>query len=200
MHFNKILTNPLHELGSPWQRAAPCPSRSAGGPAPPLLSGGADEVWGGVSLGPGRARAIPVGAGAGTLQPPRSCGWGGAERFPPSRRPRRARSFCTGVPPPAPAQLRPRARLPTCPAGSPFGHCHAQTVPRPAASDLLCSKGACRPLAAPARAAVCPELSPCCPTCRRPCCPGPRRKQDTRPSAASAELSLSLTALRLTED
>lgn len=47
-----------------------------------------------------------------------------------------------GVPPPAPAQLRPGARLPTCPAGSPFGHCHAQTVPRPAASDLLCSKGA----------------------------------------------------------
>lgn len=90
MHFNEILTNPLHELGSPWQRAAPCPSRSAGGPAPPLLSGGADEVWGGVSLGPGRARAIPVGAGAGTLQPPRSCGWGGAERFPPSRRPRAA--------------------------------------------------------------------------------------------------------------
>lgn len=91
-----------------------------------------------------------------------------------------------GVPPPAPAQLRPRARLPTCPAGSPFAHCHAQMVPRPAASDLLCSKGACRPLAASARAAVCPELSPCCPTCRTPCCPGPRRKQDTCPSTGSA--------------
>lgn len=55
MNFNEILTNPLYELGSPWQCVA-------GGSALPLLSGCADKVWGEVSLGPGLAQGVPVGA------------------------------------------------------------------------------------------------------------------------------------------
>lgn len=203
MHFNEILTNPLHELGSPWQRAAQLPHCSVA----VRTRCGVGSVLGQAGHGPSqweRARApcslhgAVAGAALSDSHPP---GVHGRQAVQPRRGLHaQGAKLLHGVPPPAPAQLRPGARLPTCPAGSPFGHCHAQTVPRPAASDLLCSKGACRPLAAPARAAVCPELSPCCPTCRIPCCPGPRRKQDTRPSAASAELSLSLTALRLTED
>lgn len=199
MNFNEILTNPLYEPGSLWQRAAPCPSRGADDSAPPLLSGGVAEVWGEVTLGPARAREVPVGAGASPLQPPRSCGSvGGRRRSPGPGFTPRARSFCTGFlrlplrscapgPDSQPALQAPLRSLPRA-----DGPPSSRQRPSLQQGCLLSGRGPRQGCCLP-RALVLPPYLP------HTLLPRPQDGAG-HTSAGSAQLPVSLTALRLTED
>lgn len=112
----------------------------------------------------GRAwhRASQWERSASPLQPPRCCCWVSAERFPPSRLRRAAggpartldsqpgRKASARGSSACPCAAAPRSLTPNLPhrqslRALPYADC----PPRPAASDLLCSKGAWRSLMAP---------------------------------------------------